>query len=202
MAVEDVRELKQENAKLRDQLAKAAPAASGAPPASGKLDWAAQKARLLAALAEEDSDGPIDHDRKKERLSIQDTIEATDRALAEKEQELAELRAAEEEAAANRGPDLRAQTEAVLNADEIIAQERQRLADLQAEWEQKLRTAELEMSVERAKLAREQATLKEKMFELEKLAPQATDETGKPRRRWLSALGLHEEAEDAPKKPR
>jgi chromosome segregation ATPase len=202
MAVEDVRELKQENARLRDQLAKAPPAAGAAPPASGKLDWAAQKARLLAARAEEDSDGPIDHDRKKQRLSIQDTIEATDRALAEKEQELADIRAAEEEAAANRGPDLRAQTEAVLNADEIIAQERQRLADLQAEWEQKLRAAELEMSVERAKLAREQAAVKERTFELEKLTPQATDENGKPRRRWLSALGLHEEAEEPPKKPR
>jgi chromosome segregation ATPase len=203
MAVEDVRELKQENAKLRDQLAKAKPAVGGdAPAASGKLDWAAQKARLLATLAEEEGDGPIDHDRKKERLSIQDTIEATERALAEKEQELAELREATEEADANRGPDLREQTEAILNADEIIAQERERLTQLQAEWEQKVRTAELEMSIERAKLAREQAALKERIFELEKLAPQSADESGKPRRRWLSALGLHDDAEDASKKPR
>ena len=75
---------------------------------------------------------------------------------------------------------------------------------MQAEWEEKHRAAELDFRLERAKLAREQSALKEKLFELQKHETQAAppSEGGDqkhPRRRWLSALGLGEEGDDAAK---
>jgi hypothetical protein len=204
MAVEDVRELKQVNAQLRDQLAaKAIASPAGLAVANGRLDWAAQKARLLASLAEEDADGPLDASRKKERLTIEITIEATDRALAEKDRELAELRAAQRDSARldaiSADRDRNEKKEDFLNSDELVAKERERLTQLQSELQSKLRAAELELSVERAKLAREQANLKERLFDLEKMTPKTAEGdnvSGKPRRRWLSALGLGEEGDE------
>jgi chromosome segregation ATPase len=200
MAVDDVRQLKQENAQLRDKLQAASNSSPAAAPAGAGGDWAAQRARLMAMLEEEEHDGDVSGDRKKERASIESTISMTDAAVAAKEREIAELR---EKLNSGPAPDEqdRARQE-LLDADEVIAAERMRIAELEAEWEQKVRAAELEISVERAKLAREQAALKERTLELELGLPQAIAENGdaKPRRRWLSALGLGEEGEEGKKK--
>ena len=197
--LEDLREARQVNQSLRDQLASAQTTVVAA--VSGGSDWASQRARLMAMLEDEECEG-IEATRQKERATIEETITATDRALAEKERELAELRAAGGNAIrSTEEEELRIRL-AAIDADESIAQEREKLTKLQQEWEEKLRAAELEVSIERAKLAREQAALKERMFELEKLAPQAgaaVDADGKPRRRWLAALGLGEEGEEAKK---
>jgi chromosome segregation ATPase len=200
MAVDDVRQLKQENAQLREQLEKGR--AAGAPvggSTAGGNDWAAQKARLLAALAEEEVDGPIDADRRKQRTTIEETIQRTDAAIAEKERELAELRAAQVSHVEGPSCNLDRDREELLSADAQIAAERERLAKLQSEWEEKLRAAELEFSVERAKLAREQAALKERMFDVQKFEALGSGVEGgdmKPRRRWLDALGLGDEAKE------
>jgi chromosome segregation ATPase len=207
MAVDDVRQLKQENAQLRDKLqtaAKTAPA--GAPAAGGGADWASQRARLMAMLEEEDHDGAVDGERKKERATIESTIQTTDAALAEKEREIAELRAAiaDNDDAQDRIEEQNRAKNAILDADDVIAAERRRIRDLEIQWEDKVRGAELEISLERAKLARDQAALKERILELEMNHPQAADAVGptdsKPRRRWRSALGLGDEVEDGKKK--
>jgi chromosome segregation ATPase len=204
MAVDDVRQLKQENTQLRDQLAKSKSAGPAGPAAQGgSNDWATQRARLMAMLEQEDGEGPIDAARRKERATIEETIERTDRAIADKDRELAELRAEvvhTEGASCN----LDREREQILSTDELVAAERERLAKLQTEWEDKMRAAELEFSVERAKLAREQAAVRERLFELQKLesiGAGAAAEAGdsKPRRRWLAALGLGEEGDDGPK---
>lgn len=205
MAVDDVRQLKQENAKLREQLASAANGSSGgtAEDANGS-DWAAQKARLMAMLAEEDDGGEISADRVTERATVTKTIAATDRVIANKDQEIAELRAAlemrgEGDAACDAEA---AERQQLFDADDVVAAERARLTKLTAEWEDKLRAAELEFSVERAKLAREQAAVRDRMLELQSGNAQFNEvgEGGKPRRRWLAALGLHEDGDDAKKK--
>ena len=196
MTLDDLRKANQVNHELRGQLA-TAQSSAGSALSSGGSDWASQRARLMAMLEDEECEGVPDSARKKERATIESTIAATDRAIAEKERELADLRAS--------GGDLNAGQEehharlAAVDADEAIVAEREKLAQLQAEWEEKLRAAELEVSLERAKLAREQAALKEKMFEFQKADPQgilANDADGKPRRRWLAALGLGEEGEE------
>jgi DNA repair exonuclease SbcCD ATPase subunit len=202
MAVDDVRQLKQENASLREKLAKA-PASGAGGTTPGGNDWASQRARMMAMLEQED--GPIDAARKKERASIESTIAETDRIVAEQERQIAELLASQQsQAASDSSADVARAAEAILNVDEIVVAERQRLAAMQAEWEEKQRAAELELSLERAKLAREQSALKEKLFDLQKLETQGgpAAEGGdqkQPRRRWLSALGLGEEGDDAAK---
>ena len=83
----------------------------------------------------------------------------------------------------------------LIDEDEIIEQHRKRAAQLEQEMEGKLRAAELELSVERAKIARQQAELAEARLELEALrkSPAEADgqaSVGTPKRRWLSKLGL------------
>ncbi|MBA4106307.1 MAG: hypothetical protein C0485_11160 [Pirellula sp.] len=200
MTLDDLRKANQVNHEIRGQLA-TAQSSGGSMVSVGGSDWASQRARLMAMLEDEECEGVSDAVRKKERATIENTIAATDRALAEKERELTDLRANGAAAVVLSGEqeDQRVRNAAV-DADESIVAEREKLAKLQAEWESKLRAAELEVSLERAKLAREQAALKEKMFEFQKTDPQgilANDADGKPRRRWLAALGLGEEGEDA-----
>jgi chromosome segregation ATPase len=204
MAVDDVRQLKQENSQLREKLAAAGSANGAEADAAEGGDWAAQRARLMAMLEQEDDAGEVSAERTAERATVSKTIAATDRVIANKDQEILELRAKLESNVRDGVDDeTAAAREAVLDADEAVAAERQRLAKLTAEWEAKQRAAELEFSVERARLAREQAALREKMFEIESgtyVAAQGDGPDGtKPRRRWLSALGLHEE-EQKPKK--
>lgn len=199
MAVDDVRQLKQENAELRDKVAAGGGHSHSTPSDAGGTDWASQRARLMALLEEEDDDSAAKPERTSERATVQKTIAATDRVVANKDQEIAELRTQlESRSVSHADASEAAKRDEVFDADAQIAAERERLAALTAEWESKLRAAELEFSVERAKLAREQAALRDKQLELEKGLPASSEpadplDHSKPRRRWLSALGLHDE---------
>jgi chromosome segregation ATPase len=198
MAVEDVRELKTKNAQLEAQLAEKRPR-SGSAPDSGGMDWESQKQRLLASLegATNDESDPLP---EKDRATIEGTIEITDAVVAEKDQIIAELRAELTAAAVNRPVAADAEREkaidALLDADEVINSHRKKIAQHEQEMEAKLRAAELELSVERATIARQRAELEELRIDLESqrhsqngmpLGPAAP---GTPRRRWLSKLGL------------
>jgi len=202
MAVEDVRSLKQENASLREKL-DASPTVSTED--SGDMGWQAQKARLLASLDDEAGE-TVTPERREERTTIEGTISITDQVVSVKDREIAELKqqlesrpvesesefdieAAKEEA-------VRAAHEELFSKDEVIQNERQRLAELQGEWEDKLRAAELEISVQRASLAREKANVEEKLAMLESQTAEQENKGGKPRHRWLSALGLDEDEAD------
>lgn len=206
MAVDDVRQLKQENAQLRDKLAAGGDTSPGA---EGGSDWASQRARLMAMLQEEDDGGETSAERGAERATVEKTIAATDRVVANKDKEIADLRAELESRGAMSDDDSAAAAlrDEVLDADEMIAAERERLAALTAEWEAKVRAAELEFSIERANLARAQAAIREQTIELNSKLPlpaagDAADpaDAGKPRRRWLAALGLHDDADEPKKK--
>ncbi len=89
-----------------------------------------------------------------------------------------------------------------LDKDELLKAERARIQELQAEWESKLRKAEIDISLERAQIARAQADLAERQRTFDENGPAhdprgAADGTGKskkaPRGRWLSRLGLSDE---------
>ncbi len=195
LAVEDVRELKIKNGKLESQLA----ATGNHPhtePDSGGMDWESQKRRLLAAL--EDSSGPSDTPvQKRERVTIESTVEMTDAIVAAKDRQIAELRA--QLAAGNEGAACRIERDTkvkeLIDADEVIAEHRKRIGELEREMEEKLRTAELEVSVERAKIARQKMELEELRADLESKRQEyeangGSPGTGTPRRRWLSKLGI------------
>lgn len=190
MAVDDVRQLKNENQDLNERLATQGTVG----PVAGD-GWEAQKQRLLASLeGEGESDEPS---RQSERASIAGTIQITDDLIAEKDREIERLRT--ESASAPAAID-NSEVQAAFDADETIQAERGRLAKLESELSDKLRTAELELSVERAKISRAQSELEEQQLELETLraaqglAKDAADGVA-PRRRWLDKLGLSGEGQ-------
>jgi len=203
MAMDDLRELKQRNAELESRATKPSPAADSGGDAG--LDWEAQKQRLLAQLDEIDEQDETPEERA-DRLKIEEIIRKTDAAVASKEKELADLRQLLEEQSNNLGEMAvgAAALGQLFDTDEIVKQERERLAQIQAEWEAKLREAEIEVSVERAKIARERAQLDERQQKLEQLHAreqakgEAADEPkskGGSRGRWLSRLGLKDQEE-------
>jgi chromosome segregation ATPase len=193
LAVEDVRELKTKNAGLQAQLASAfkgpAPAADNA-----GMDWESQKRRLLASLEDHGVERqPLPH---KDRLTIESTIEMTDAIVAEKDKEIADLHARLDGGAQSSLAEAERERKIaeLVDADEVIAQHRKRVAELEREVEEKLRAAELELSVERAKIARHKAELEDLRAELDAqrnaLGADDANTAGGPRRRWLSKLGL------------
>jgi chromosome segregation ATPase len=195
LAVEDVRELKTKNAELESQLAAAAKKSGGHTDAGG-MDWESQKRRMLASL-EGEGEEEIDEEREKERASIENTIEMTDAVVAEKDREIEELKTQLAEAGSTKveaKDDRQEKLNELLDADEVIAEHRERMAQLERDMQDKLRTAELELSVERAKIARQKAELEELRTDLESQRDRFSGgpggAVGTPRRRWLSKLGL------------
>lgn len=203
MAVQDVRELKTKNVELSEQLAKAQqqPSAVVSPGGGGGGSWESLKQKLLADL---DSDfDNNDAVQKADKLTVQGAIKITDEVVAEKERELEELRRLLDCQSQQIGEVAigAAAVTQMLDTDELVRQEREALKRLQDQLRDQMRQAELDISVERARVAREQAVLEDKLrtFEAEKasLAPDAGDAPGdagkKPnRRKWLARLGLGE----------
>jgi chromosome segregation ATPase len=199
MAIQDVRELKTKNAELTEQVARGrqAGAASGGGGGGGS-DWESMKQKMLAQL-ESDFD-EADEAQKAEKLTVQQAIQTTDQALAEKERELEELRKlldsqAQQVGAVAVGASAIAQ---VLDTDELIRQERETLKQLQESLREQLAKAEIDISLERAKQARERAELEEKMRTMEaersngSTPGDANGDKGKKAggRKWLTRLGL------------
>ncbi len=186
MAVEDIRTLKAEKRELESRLASSSPAPKQS--SGGSNDWEARKRQLLASL--EDELG-FNEERAEERATIEGTIRITDEVLAEKQREIDALRA---ERTAEATQAVAAVNTELIDADEVIAAERQRISTLRAEWEEKLRAAELELSIERAKIAREQSELAQWRMELETLRDAvggaSSSSTAQKQRRWRDKLGL------------
>jgi chromosome segregation ATPase len=198
LAVEDVRELKTKNAKLESQIASAGTRAPAAAPAdAGAMDWESQKRRLLASL-DDNADADDDPVQKQERLTIENTIEMTDAVVAEKDRQIAALEAQLSAPSASASADDEAHNRKInelIDADAIIAEHRKRAAQLEREMDDKLRAAELELSVERAKMARQRVELEELRANLESQrqsleASGGAPASGAPKRRWLSKLGI------------
>jgi hypothetical protein len=223
MAIADVRDLKRRNAELEEQLARAPAGDSRAPrPAEefdgGSPDWEATKRRMLASLqadgdaaqrAEDDESGEsaeeASDEASAERLTIESTIQITDEIVASKDRELAELKLLLSNQSDSIGSVAvgAAAIAGVLGQDELIRQEREKLNSLQEEWREKLRRAEIDISIERARLARQRAEVDEKLQNIETQRSAHSAETGggapadgtkKPvRGRWLARLGLKDD---------
>lgn len=197
MAVEDVRELKAENAELQQRLARAPAASAGTPAPGGALDWEAEKQRVLASL-EGDFDAQDEEDLA-ERARIEELTQKTDRLLADRDREIDELKQLLETQSSKVGSMAvgAAALGEMLDNDALIQEERENLKRMQDEWREKSRKAEVDISVERAKIARERAQLEDRIRVLENRgialldAPDEDADSEKPARgRWLSRLGL------------
>mgnify|MGYP000269630858 CR=1 FL=1 len=171
--------------------------------AATALDWEAEKQRLLAALEAEGDGSCSENGSHAEALAeIHEVVRRTDMLLAEKDREIAELKQLLQDQSANLGSVAvgAAAIGELLDADEIVREEREKLRRLQAEWEEKMRTAEIEISTERAKLARQRAELEEMLRENQVGNGSKGNGPGKTEAassgRWLARLGLKDSKGD------
>jgi DNA repair exonuclease SbcCD ATPase subunit len=203
--MQDCRDLKNKNSDLTGQLSAAKSGTPVVATSGGTMDWETQK-RLMLAQLEADFDGN-DQQQQQQKLTIEQAIQKTEQAVAGKEQELAaksqeieELRRQLENHGSESSVRLSSAAAEVLDKDELVRQERESLKKLQDSLREQLRQAEIELSMERAKIARQRAEMEEKIqtFEADraKFAVAAdgqknADSGKKPSRgRWLARLGL------------
>jgi hypothetical protein len=197
MALCDLRELKARNADLQKQLSQPASAPSQGRASGSVLNWETEKRRILAAL--ESCEAPGGEQAGLDRPRIEELVAQTDRLLAEKDRQLEEMRKLADDTDGSRAA--AAAREAILDGDAVIRQERENLQRLQEECLVKLGQAEVAISVDRAKLARQQAEIEEKLRLLGSAGGgDAPGQAEHPvRGRWLSRLGL---SGDNPPRPR
>ena len=199
----EIERLQGENEELRREVEsfKSRPAEPGGGTVHGAAvvaatDWESQKAQILAALEKEGED--VTSPRTEDRVKISEVLGRTDAVIAEKDREIRELTALLQERTENMGTVAvgAAAVGDLLDKDEIIVQERSRLEELKKEWEAKLRQAEVEISLERAALAREKQILAEAVAKHPEVKSHGHGE-GKgsetSRKKWMSALGLSDE---------
>lgn len=216
LATNECRDLKGKNADLQDQLAKARQAgqksaASSPSPSttSGGMDWESLKQRMLANLEADFDDS--DPAQKADRLTVETAVQMTDKALAAKDQEIQavrreveELRELLENQASSIGQFAvgAAAFAGMLDKDEVVRQERLSLQKMQESLHEQLKKAEIDISMERARIARDRAELDEKLHALQReQAQRASSDPGSggdsgkkpPRGRWLSRLGLSDD---------
>ena len=169
-----------------------APAAATGPP-SGRGSWPCWKRKMLPVRL-----GPIapPSGPRSPRRSMQPTAPSHGKMRRSPSFEQRSAPQAQSTPWMKKGPRPAKQ---LFDADEVIAAERKRLAELTAEMEGKLRAAELEISVERGQAGARAGCLARKTVRaakrLQPLGQAEPLDPNKPRRRWLSALGLHDEDE-------
>jgi DNA repair exonuclease SbcCD ATPase subunit len=196
-AAAEIDELRAQNTDLLAQRAelRAAPAAIAAHVPGAVSDWETEKRRILAALESDDAQNAP----PSRRLEIEEIVRRTSRVVAEKNREIAELKHLLQSQSESVGAVAvgAAAIEQIFDQDGIIREERQRLHLLQEEWRKKLREAEIEISLQRATIARQQAEIEEKQrLFASNAAPvdnsnDALCPTGRPvRGRWLARLGI------------
>ena len=207
MALADIRTLKQNNAELQKELNSRQSLPNSDPDtpddAPVAMDWEAQKRRLLAQLEADSEDHGVS---ASERLTMQSLVEQTNEAIAAKDQEIARLTQLlkEQEEKSEQVGNAALTPGQLVETDELLQQERESLQRIQDEWREKLRKAEVEISLERAKIGREKAKLEETMrnFERERAHLEAAlaeaEASGKPIKksgRWLAQLGISRDDE-------
>jgi chromosome segregation ATPase len=208
MAMADLRQANSQVADLKKQLAQKNAGGGNTSSEGGAGDWEHQKRLLLAQLEADEVTTP---QQKKERLKIEDVIAKTNSVVAEKESEIAELKALLEMRPQGNAASVEtafgaAAISQLLDGDELVKQQRETLERMTKELQEKLRQCEIDTSLERAKLARERAELQELLQKLEDERAKSPDNPARSsdnikspgRRNWLDHLGLNK-GQEGPK---
>lgn len=200
-ALTEMAELREQNSDLASQLAHQLAIAAASDKHTGhgtgeQLTWEERKLLILKQL-EDGSTAEANAIPHEERLSIQEVLDATQAEISRRDEEIDELREiVRMQSEARDGVAIGAAGVAqLLDSDELLQQERQKLREIQEEWEAKLRQAEIDLSMERAKIARERIALEKQKEEAVPPTPVPSGPEQKEKskeRRWLSILGLGE----------
>lgn len=211
-----VHDLEQQNGDLASQIANQTVQQTVSEQASDALSWEDRKQLILQQMEQDsfNADQFVSSlQEEQQQLAKQDPAGMLDQLRSEmdqhaqelerRDQEIRELRHLLDEQSGTRDGGLAVGAAAVaeaLDSDELVQQERERLQQMQKEWEEKFRKNEIEMSLERAQVSRERQELAKKQAELElqleqlqRQAKQAENESSQPSRKWLAKLGLSEE---------
>ncbi len=195
---ERIRSLQDQNTELASQLAQASIRKSLNLTAENDptLTWEQRKAIMFA------SDAPDSSDASSADPELSSQIAQLQAELQIRNEEVQQLQALLEQRPQQieEGTALGAASLAMmLDSDELIREERQRLQELQAEWEAKFREVEIAASIERANLARQRmqlekqnAELEEQLTHLKRELRQEEQAGPNQKRRWLAKLGLAE----------
>lgn len=206
MATCEIIDLRSQNEELSERVTRLQinTAAHGHMPHLGQegMCWEDRKKLLLAQLDAE-QDGVPPEVATAKRLEIEDILKTTEAELARRDREIAELRSlVEQQSDARQGVAVGAAAVAqLIESDELVQEEREKLRAIQKSWEEKFRQSEIELSMERAKLARERSQLEEQKQALEDALHTASQNASNdpntkadPKaRKWLSRLGLKDE---------
>jgi chromosome segregation ATPase len=205
MATADCRDLKAKNSELQEQVGKGGSKSEGAA-AGGAMDWEAQKRRMLAQLESDFDD--TDPAQKAGRMDLEAAMKLTDEAIAAKDKEVSDMRRELDELKGlleNQSSSIgqfavgASAFAELLDKDELVRSERESLHQMQENLREQLKKAEIDISMERAKIARERAEVdellhalhQEKAQQVASAPPAGGDKGKKPARgRWLSRLGL------------
>ena len=126
-------------------------------------------------------------------------MRTTDEVIAAKDREIRKLNERLEEQIRNAAAKTSetASAELAMSQDAALREEREKLKQLQVDWQEKIQQAEVELALERAKMARQRAELEGHDRTAEDAAPEPpttidADGQAKPsaRGRWLARLGL------------
>ena len=208
-------ELEEQNESLAARVAGDSVRQTVGSEAGEPMSWEERKEAILRQMENDDFDSEAfirdlqqrtDRDQEADAATLLDEVWAMNEKLREtcesQKEELSQLRRMMSERDASpvqndgtlaRGAAAIAQ---MIDSDDLIAEERERLEQLQKDWEEKFRKIEVETSLERAKLSRERQELAERLAEVETELAQTRrqnavdDQAGGSSRRWLAKLGL------------
>lgn len=209
----EVSELRQQNSDLASQVASSnvQRTVSHASGGNDAMSWEERKQLILQQMEQDTFDADafassldteaseVSQDPSEFVRQLSSELQSRDVELAKRDEELRELRHLLDQQSGAREGGIAVGAAAIaemIDADELVQQERERLQLLQEEWEEKFRQGEIEASLERAKLSRERQELAQKQAELEEQLEHIRRETrdhqesGSSSRRWLVKLGL------------
>jgi hypothetical protein len=201
-------DLKQRNSELASQLAEAQSSLHNPPHLylstlnQESMTWE-QRKKLIMQQFENETAAESHADPTQSRIDIDEMLRTTQAEIDRRDKEIEELKAiVVQQSNTHEGVAIGAAAIAqMLDSDELVKLEREKLAAIQREWEGKLREAEIQISTERARLSRERAELEsqsrllaEQLVNLPQQPPAPADTKidGKPVRRWLEHLGLRD----------
>ncbi len=200
-AERELSDLKDQNFDLASQVAKHQILSSSHSPHinfdTSTLSWEERKQLFLLQLEDESAaDAYNESGAATERLEMKKVLQATQVEIDRRDSEIAELhKIIQQQSDTRQGVAIGAAAFAqVFDNDEMIQHERQKLIDIQRQWEEKLRQAEIDVSLERAKLARERTQLEQELENIQRCA--GANEPSSPegkKRKWLDHLGLRDE---------